>query len=230
MRVLVFVSTVWAIAACFLGLAYGVPLAIDGALTGGWISPSLVLSAARNDCSSVVGVAAVDSAQARIGAFSLGVSVGVSAAQQNAGLGSPAPEARIERASLASALGVPTPEVPGFESYATALSDFIDAVQFDPQCTAAALEKAYSSRHAALYRFGAIAAHSASYRSVNPALGPVFASGVRVYGEESRLPFELWSPLVDDLSGLPDDQVGDAVIQSLARVADFLERAPGEGP
>lgn len=199
-----FVSIVWAIALSLQFVMIGSANLFSAFSNTDLVPAELSLPNVQTDCSAASLSAGTAHADAGPSAYYLGFKLGFATAIRNAG-GDPAAyleETRENSMQLAAALRVPVPTPPPVGHTTEVLHEFEVFLQADPQCIASLLERAYSPKSAALYRFGASFAHALYYRSIAPQLNPLFVPQLRVYGKAAELPEPLWLPLLQDLSQL----------------------------
>jgi hypothetical protein len=231
-RALLFVAIVWSIAGAFQLLFYGGPWLVDRAVRAGWIADSLVMPkpVQPTDCSAAIrdmpqpGPDALPPGRARMAAYQLGFNLGAATGGRNAGTAGAAALEQMQntRAELAAELGVPTPEIPPVHRLADVLHEFEVNITADPQCIGARLAKRYSSRHDALYRFGAFAGHSVIYRSLAPELGVLFVPDLREFARAAGLPEDVWGALIEVTPGMSSAQAQAQALAAARRVDAFL--------
>lgn len=158
--------------------------------------------------------------------WALGLRHGMAAAVTPAAVGKETPASsrafellQDEVHKISTALDVPPPALPVIRQRAYVMSEFAESLEEQP--TAKALAQRYSSRHAALFRLGALS----GYRYVNVRIGgsplSVFMSEMRRHGKAAGLAEDIWQPLASRLSTSGKDAAAE-FDQRLQRVSESL--------
>lgn len=204
-RATVFVAVVWSVAASFIAFELVFLRGADFLMSRPALSGSLVLSAATRSSQTcvvpadhaVTGGNVVSPAEARVGAWLLGLKIGRDAiARQYTSVDRNLLAQGLQDAQrIASMLGTPAPAVFVPRHAVAANTDFIAFVEADASQTARRLALRHSAESCLLYKLGAFWGYAALVRPSLPGERAVFAAEIRHYATLAGLPSEIWAPL-----------------------------------
>jgi hypothetical protein len=120
---------------------------------------------------------------------------------------------------VSTVLNVPPPAPPVIRQRANAASEFAESL--DEQPTAKALDQIYSSRHAALFRLGALSGYRSMFVRLTGSPMSTFALEIRRHGMATGLAKDFWQPLASPLSTSGKDAAAE-FDQRLQRVSESL--------
>jgi hypothetical protein len=106
---------------------------------------------------------------------------------------------------------------------ATAFTEYASYVQHDPDCVAATLARRYSSKHGALYQFGAVMGFVAVLRSRAPQLPPIFAPELRTYARSCDVPKSIVTALTSDYTALDPVLVQQRLLAAATAMQQWLD-------
>lgn len=124
-------------------------------------------------------------------------------------------------------LEVPSPALPVIRQRAHAASEFAESLEEQP--TAKALAQRYSSRHAALFRLGALSGYRYMFVRLTDSAMSMFAHEIRRHGKAAGLAKDLWQPLASPLSTSGKEAAAE-FDQRLKRVSESLAPADAGSP
>ena len=199
-----------------------------GAIPEAWLGPGGAVSSPTvcNPPEAVAPVTAEDQRRvAAAGAFRLGSKLGFLASARNAETSATQAVAQETAAvsAMAVALGVPAPVLGPLPPRTERLAVFDDSLQHDRWCIVGTLERRFSPRHGALFRFGAYSGYALFVRSALPEIGAPFVAEIRYYAVRSGVPEELWQPLIGNLSGMSRAQAQQKLMEAMASIQRYLE-------
>jgi hypothetical protein len=226
--VLAFVAIVWGVAATFVVFEI-VSLSGVGALVSHpTLFGNLALPRTVTQSTSCVvtpderlqaGSPSSNSPDARVGAWSLGVSLGRDAVfRQYAGSNRQAlDQFAAGLKSLAGQLGVPPPAVFVPAQIAKANIEFVSFVEEDATGTAHRLATTFSPQNCELFKLGALWGYSEMVRAALPGERAVFAMEIRHHAQRAEVPEPLWSPMLDRT---PTDAKPEDVISQMTTLTN----------
>lgn len=227
----VFVAIVWGVAATFVVFEIvslsGVDLALSYPSLFGTISLSRTVTQSRscvigpNETPPSTTPRAINSAEARVGAWSLGVSLGRDAVfrQYARSNRQPLDQLAAGRQTLADRLGVPSPAVFTPVQIANANPEFVAFVEQDASGTAHRLALAYSPRECELFKLGAMWGYSEMVRPALRGERAVFSMEIRYHATRAQVPEALWSPM---LQRTPADAKSEDVITQMTSLTNSV--------
>jgi hypothetical protein len=206
-HVLVFVAIVWGVAATFVAFEVISLSAVNTALSHPALFGDLMLSPIVTKSTSCVArgtertqaAIAIDEADARVGPWLLGLSLGRDAVfRQYAPSNRQVLEQLAQgRNDLAARLSVPSPQPFTPEQIANANTEFVAFIEQGRAAeTARELAATHSPRACELFKLGAVWGYSEMVRPVLPGERAVFGTEIRYYARRTDLPDQLWSPML----------------------------------
>jgi hypothetical protein len=205
-RAAAFVAIVWSLAASFVAFEVASVESVDLARSYPGLVGDLMVSGAvmrSTNCTVASGEAppagatGISERQARGGAWSLGLRVGWEAQARQSATVQPATLAELRGGieTFAMLLGIPAPRP--FEPVNVAMSntEFVAAVERDPEGTAHALALRYSPDTCRHYKLGALWGATAIARAYVAGEIPAHAADIAYYARQIGLPDSLWRPM-----------------------------------
>jgi hypothetical protein len=226
---LAFVAIVWGVATTFVVFEIVSLNGVDLALSYPALFGNIALSRAVTESTScVVGPderpetassRMVSPADARVGAWSLGVSLGRDAVfRQYAGSNrQPLDQLAAVLNTLAARLGVPAPAVFTPVQIANANPEFVAFIEQDASRTAHRLAVTFSPRECELFKLGAMWGYSEMVRPALRGERAVFAMEIRHHATRAQVPEALWSPM---LQRTPTDAESEEVITQMTSLTN----------
>jgi hypothetical protein len=204
----VFVAIVWAVALSFIAFELVFLTGTDFLMARPALFGSLGLSAATRASQTcevdpeprpAATASAVSPAEARFGAWLIGLKVGRDALARQ--------YSSVDRALLAQALqdaqkiagmlSVPAPAIFVPQHTAGANTEFVAFIERDASQTARQLALMQSAEACYLYKLAAFWGYATLVRASLPGERALFAAEIRHYAQRAGLPATLWSPLIE---------------------------------
>ena len=207
-HLIAFVAIVWGIAATFVAFEVVSSSAVDVALSNPGLFGDLMLSRTVTQSTSCAAPAGsepppsttISEAEARVGPWQLGVSLGRDALfRQYAGSNRQTLEQLAKgRDDLAARLSVASPEPFTPEQIANANTEFVAFVEQGGAAeTARQLAARHSPRACELFKLGAFWGYSEMVRPMLPGERTVFGMEIRHHAMRADVPAPLWSPMLE---------------------------------
>jgi hypothetical protein len=203
-----FVCIVWAVAASFIAFDLASGLGMDVVLSNQDVFGNRGLSnATRQSAACEVGAgektpgnqSSLSAADARVGAWLLGLKIGRDAQARQSSTVTPAvlaaSAAGIEQ--LAATLRVPPPGAFVPRQIVQSNTEFVSFIEADAHGTAHRLAVGYSAQDCYLYKFAAFWGYSSLVRFVLPGQGSIYAAEIDHYASRAGVPEALWRPMVE---------------------------------
>jgi hypothetical protein len=218
-----FVAIVWGIAATFIAFEVVSLSGLDLALSYPALFGNVALSrAVTQSTSCTVGPGETSdldppraaSADARVGAWLLGIGIGRAAVLRQFVRSNPRSLDQMAAGldGLAGRLGVPPPAVFRPERMANANTEFVAFVEQDAGETAHRFAVGSSPQACELFKLGALWGYSEMVRPTLLGERAVFAMEIRHHAQRAEVPESLWNPM---LQRIPADAKREEVIEQM---------------